>query len=116
MIIAVSGLGDDEAARAVMADALALRASSGVERIIFDSRCSEFHLPLESLLARAMACGRELERSRVALICEAMDDPYARLWRKGLVETGHEAMVFTDAAAAEAWLFTSADADMVYLP
>jgi len=67
-------------------------------------------------MARAMDCGEKLERSRVAILAEAMDDTFARVWRKGLVETGHEAIVFTDPAAAEAWLLTEADAPMVYLP
>lgn len=67
-------------------------------------------------MGRALECGRRLETSRVALLSEALDDTYARVWRKGLVETGHEAIVFTDAAAAEAWLLTEADAPMVYVP
>jgi hypothetical protein len=116
IIVAVSGVRDEDAALASTADALALRADSGVDRIFFDTRFSVLPIQPQALMGRALECGRRLERSRVALLTEALDDTYARVWRKGLVETGHEAMVFTDAAAAEAWLLTEADAPMVYVP
>ncbi|MCR9130054.1 MAG: hypothetical protein NXI12_11075 [Alphaproteobacteria bacterium] len=116
IIVAVSGVRDDAAARASTAEALALRTESGVDRILFDTRFSVMPVQPQALMSRAMECGRRLERSRVALLCEALDDTFSRVWRKGLVETGHEAIVFTDAAAAEAWLMTEADAPMVYVP
>jgi hypothetical protein len=116
IIVAVSGVRDDAAARLSTADAIALRTSSGIERILFDARDCVLPIKPQALMARAIACGEILERSRVAILAEAMDDTYARLWRKGLVETGHDAIVFIDPAAAEAWLLTEADAPMVYLP
>lgn len=116
LIISVAGERSDEAARASNADAIEARRTSGIDRVLFDT-CSAI-LPVKpaALVARALDLGAKLPRSRVAILANAEDDTYARLWRKGLAETGHDAIVFTQICAAEAWLHTSEDAEAVYLP
>ena len=116
LIVSVAGLRTNAAAEASIAEVIALRESSGVERILFDTCEAITPRPPEALMARALDCGRRLARSRVAILACDAEGGYARLWRKGLVETGHEAMVFTDAASADAWLATRAEAETVYLP
>jgi hypothetical protein len=116
IIVAVAGVRDDAAARASTAEVLALRDTSRVDRIVFDAREGLMPIKPEALMARAIDSGRRLAPSRIAILSNELDDTYARLWRKGLAETGHDSMVFTDAAAAEAWVLTEADAPMVYVP
>lgn len=116
IIVAVSGVRDGAAARVATTEVIAVRAKTGVDRILFDTRDGILLVKPDELVARAIECGRELAMSRIALLSETLDDTYARLWRKGLAETGHQAIVFTDVSAAEAWLLTEADAPMVYLP
>ena len=115
IIVAIAGLRDDDAARLALDDVLALRGETGVTRLMFDTRQTRVALRPALLLARAMAAGRSVTASRIAIVSDDDDDAHARIWRKGLEETGHEALVFTDAADAQAWLLTPADAALVYL-
>ena len=116
LIVAVFGLRDEEAARVSIGEVIDLRARSGVDRIFFDARDSRAELTPEYLMGRALACGRRLQTSRVAILAHDAEADYPRIWRKGLEETGHEALVFTSIAVAEAWLLTRADAPQVYVP
>ena len=115
IIIAISGPRDDEAAAAALDDVLALRAETGLTRLMFDTRQTCITLKPERLMERALTAGRAVAPSRVAILAEHLDDTHARIWRKGLEETGHEALVFADAAEAQAWLLTRADAPQVFV-
>lgn len=115
IIIAICGQRDEDAAAAALDDVLALRAETGLTRLMFDTRQTRIDLKPERLMARALTAGRSVSPSRIAIMAEHGDDTHARIWRKGLEETGHEALVFTDAAEAQAWLLTQADAPQVFV-
>lgn len=114
-IVAVAGVRSDAAACASSADVLEMSLTTGLDRIIFDTRSAILPIKPEALVARALDFGAKLPRSRIAIVANRDDDTYARLWRKGLGDTGHDAIVFTQASAAEAWLLTRHDAETVYL-
>lgn len=114
-IVAVAGVRSDEAARGSSADVLEMSLTTGLDRIIFDTRSAILPIKPAALVARALDFGAKLPRSRIAIVADTCDDTFARLWRKGLAETGHDAIVFTDASAAQAWLLNQADAETVYL-
>lgn len=114
--VAVQGSRTAEAASEAIGEIIAFRASSGAERILFDTVSAQLPVPPEALMARALDCGERLKTSKVAILAEDEDCTYARLWRKGLADTGHEAIVFTDREAAESWLLTRVEADALYLP
>jgi hypothetical protein len=86
-----------------------------VSAIFFDARAAIMPISPGALVARALACGRVLEPSRVAILTTDPEDTYARLWRRGLVETGHQAMVFTLAETADAWLSTAESTDTLFV-
>lgn len=114
--VAVQGPRTADAAHDAIGEAIALRAQSGVERILFNTVSAELPVPPEALMARALDCGERLETSKVAILAQDEDSTYARLWRKGLADTGHESIVFTDMEAAKSWLFIQVEADALYLP
>ena len=115
MIVAVAGLRTAEAADACTSATIRLRVASGVERIFFDTCAAVMPVQPASLMARALACGDRLETSRIAILADHDDDTYARIWRKGLADTGHTAIVFTAPAQAQAWLLTNENAETLYM-
>lgn len=115
LIVAVSGTRTVEAARESVAEVIALREESGVATILFDTCSAVLEIEPAALMARALSCGRVLAPSRIAILADDDDSTYARVWRKGLNDTGHEALVFTRAGEAEAWLLTLQDAPTLFI-
>ena len=115
IIIALSGQRTEPAAQAALIDVMALIERTGLDRVLLDARdCRSVQSP-ERTMARALSAGRRIRKCRVAIIADRVEHAYPRIWRKGLEASGHEAMVFTDVKAAEAWLFTDAEEATVYL-
>lgn len=115
VIIALSGRRTEQTAQAALVDVMALMERTKLDRVLLDARdCRSVQSP-ERTMARALSAGRRLRKCKVAVIADSPEHAYPRIWRKGLEETGHEAMVFTDASAAGTWLFNDAEAETLYL-
>lgn len=89
--------------------------AAGVRRVLFDARLARTACAPQELMGRARRFGAATPACRVAILARTLDQDFARLYRRGLVDTGHEVQIFTDPAEARAWLATMADADAVYL-
>ncbi|KAA5803529.1 hypothetical protein F1654_06905 [Alkalicaulis satelles] len=83
--------------------------------ILFDATEAEYLGPPEDLYVRVARYGRELPPGKVAILTHDLGSVYARFWRRGLADTGHETAVFTCAREAEAWLESDLDADTLFV-
>lgn len=115
LLVVVMGPRTDEAGAQSTGEIIALRASTGMDAILFDARNAEDAKTAPALMKRALAAGEALARSRIAIVCHDVEADYPRVWRRALCETGHEAQVFTTVAEAEAWLLSPPDGDLLFL-
>lgn len=115
VIVAVSGARDRSTYAQGTSDFLQFFLGQPARKILFDATIAYAALESGKAIELAEACGQEMPPSRVAIVARAMDCAYARIWRRALSATGHEAFVFTSVAEAEAWLRTEADEDTLYV-
>lgn len=113
--VTVSGERDDQGAQGSIAEFLEHHRNSPARQILFDTLNAYYAGPPENLYARAAYCGAAMAPCKVAIVTDSLDSAYARFWRRGLIETGHETAVFTCEAEADAWLSSEAEADILFL-
>ncbi|GGB66821.1 hypothetical protein [Glycocaulis alkaliphilus] len=115
VIVAVAGARDRAAFAEGTASFLNFFLSQPARKVLFDA--SGAHAALESGIAieLAEACCRQMPACRVAIVAREMDCAFSRIWRRALSITGHEAYLFEDVGAAEAWLRSEADEDTLYV-
>lgn len=89
--------------------------AAGVRRVLFDTRLARTACPPEELMERARRFGAATPACRVAILASDLDQEFARLYRRGLADTGHEVQVFVSLAEARAWLASPTDSDALYL-
>ncbi|MGJ3232633.1 MAG: hypothetical protein ACFE0P_12645 [Oceanicaulis sp.] len=88
---------------------------SGVRNVLFDTRLAKNADKPEQLMMRARTFGAATPPCRVAILARALDGEFARIYRRALADTGHEAQIFTEVSEARAWLSTQVEADSLYL-
>ncbi|MFC4725170.1 hypothetical protein AB6B38_08505 [Glycocaulis abyssi] len=115
VIVAVSGARDTSTYSQSTPDFLEFFLSQPARKVLFDTRLAYAALDSGKAMHLAEACGRQMPASRVAIVARELDCAYARVWRRGLSATGHEALVFESVAEADAWLRSEADADTLYV-
>lgn len=115
VIVAVSGERNNSTYAKGTPDFLNFYLAQPARCILFDA--VKAHCGVDSATAIEMAetCGRQMPASRVAIVGRDFHCAYSRLWRRALCHTGHDAMVFTSVAQAEAWLRTDVNADTLYV-
>lgn len=115
IVVQVSGERDDRQAAAAHRAFMAAQQAHPGSRVLFDVTRAEYDGPPEALYARAIRSGQGMARCKVAILAERLDSVFARFWRRGLMETGHETAVFDCAQEADAWLASEAEADTLFL-
>ncbi len=113
--VEVFGERDDREAVKSIAAFLDYHRSSPARQILFDTLNAQYNGAPEALYARAARCGAAMAPCKVAIVSDSLDSAYARFWRRGLIETGHETAVSTSQAEADAWLASEAEADILFL-
>lgn len=115
VIIAVAGARDDVTFANSTPEFLKFYLGQPSRKILFD--VVKAYAGLESVTAIELAesCGRQMPPSRIAITARELDCAYARIWRRALSATGHEAFVFESVAEAEAWLRSDADEQTLYV-
>ncbi|MEQ8434679.1 MAG: hypothetical protein RIA71_10600 [Oceanicaulis sp.] len=88
---------------------------AATRRVLLDVRLATNAENPQQLVMRAREFGAATPACQVAIFARALDGEFARLYRRGLSETGHEVQVFADIKEAEAWLSAPAEADRLYL-
>jgi hypothetical protein len=115
VIVAVAGPRNNKTYAEGTPDFLKFYLSQPARNVLFDAANAYSATESSTAFEMAEACARQMPASKVAIVGRALDCAYARIWRRALFSTGHEAMVFTCVAEAEIWLRTDADADTLYV-
>jgi hypothetical protein len=115
IFVKVQGERDDVQAQIAIAAFLEVQTANPTSQILFDVTQASYGGAPEALYARARQCGLGMARCKVAILAERLDSEYARFWRRGLIETGHETAVFICEQEADAWLASEADTDILFL-
>ncbi|MCC5996521.1 MAG: hypothetical protein JJU18_09165 [Oceanicaulis sp.] len=115
IVVQVFGDRDERQAEATQEAFLAAQQANPGSQVLFDVRQAEYNGPAELLYARAIRSGQGMARCKVAILAQSLDSVFARFWRRGLIETGHETAVFVCAQEADAWLASRAEADTLFL-
>jgi len=115
VIVAVSGARNTSTYAQGTPDFLEFYLGQPARKVLFDATIAYAAMESCSAIVLAEACGRQMPASRVAIVARELDCAYARVWRRGLSATGHDAFVFENVAEAEAWLGSEADADTLYV-
>lgn len=115
LVISIGGDRNAREAELAIKAFLKFYADHPVRKVVFDLANAHTDISAPELVAEAQKMGRLIEPCQVAIVGRRLDCPFARLWRRGLEATGHEAMVFDHAGEAEAWLRSSDAADTVYV-
>ncbi len=115
VIVAVSGERNSETYLTGLPGFLKFYLAQPARRILFDAANAHSAIESSEAIEMAEACGRQMPASRIAIVGRDYSCAYSRLWRRALCQTGHDAMVFTSVAEAEAWLRTDVDADTLYV-
>lgn len=115
ILVRVIGERDDEQAQAVLEAFLKLHHANPSNQILFDVSHAFYEGAPEHLHARAVRCGQGMVPCKVAILAGCLDSEYARFWRRGLIETGHDTAVFICEQEADAWLASEAEADILFL-
>lgn len=113
--IEVYGERCDAQARASTGAFLAVQNANPTSQILFDITQATYSGAPEALYERAVQCGQGMVPCKVAILAGRLDSIYARFWRRGLMETGHETAVFICEREADAWLASEAEADILFL-
>lgn len=88
---------------------------AGTRRVLMDTRLATNTDEPEWLMDRARTFGAATPACQVAILARDLDGEFARIYRRALADTGHDAQVFAAVAEAEAWLATEHEADRLYL-
>jgi len=115
IFVKVEGERDDAQAQIAIAAFLEVQTANPTNQILFDVTQASYGGAPEALYARARQCGLGMARCKVAILAERLDSEYARFWRRGLIETGHETAVFICEQEADAWLASETDTDILFL-
>jgi hypothetical protein len=115
IVVQVSGERDEHQAEAAREAYLAAQQAHPASQVLFDVTRAVFEGHAEDLYARAIRAGKGMARCKVAILAQSLDCTYARFWRRGLMETGHETAVFICEREADAWLASEVDADTLFL-
>jgi len=115
VIVAVSGARDTSTYARGTVDFLTFYLGQPARKIVFDAVGAYAAIESAKGIEMAEECGKRMPASRVAIVAREMDCAYARIWRRALSATGHEAYLFGSVAQAEAWLRTEADDDTLYV-
>jgi len=94
---------------------MAAQQANPGSQVLFDVRQAEYAGPAEHLYARAIRSAKGIARCKVAILALSLDCVFARFWRRGLIETGHETAVFVCEQEADAWLASEVEADTLFL-
>ena len=111
VIVAVSGARNHDTYAEGTPQFLKFYLEQPARSILFDAVNAYSATESAAVIEMAEACGRQMPASRVAIVGRDFNCAYARLWRRALCTTGHEAMVFTSVCQAEAWLRTDVNAN-----
>lgn len=115
ILVRVFGQRDDEQAQAALDAYRQLLQANPSSEILFDVSQATYDGAPEDLYGRAVRCGQGMPRCKVAILADSLDSVYARFWRRGLIETGHETALFICEREADAWLASEAEADILFL-
>jgi hypothetical protein len=115
IVVRVFGDRDEGEAEATQDAFLAAQQANPGSQVLFDVTRAEYDGPPEALYARAIRAGQGMARCKVAILAQSLDSAFARFWRRGLIETGHETAVFVCAQEADAWLASEAEDDTLFL-
>lgn len=115
LIMVVGGARDQRAGQCGYEAFKAHLEKAGTRRVLMDTRLATNTDEPEWLMDRARTFGAATPPCQVAILARAMDGEFARVYRRALVGTGHDAQVFTSVAEAEAWLSNESEADRLYL-
>lgn len=115
VIVAVAGARDSSTYAEGTPQFLEFFLAQPARKVLFDARIAFAALDSARAIELAEACARQMPPSRVAIVARELECAYARIWRRALAMTGHEALVFRRVAEAEAWLRSEADEDTLYV-
>jgi hypothetical protein len=115
LLVKVEGERDDAQAQIAIAAFLTVQNANPSSQILFDVTQATYSGAPETLYARARQCGQGMVPCKVAILAERLDSEYARFWRRGLIESGHETAVFICEQEADAWLASETDTDILFL-
>jgi tRNA(Ile)-lysidine synthase TilS/MesJ len=115
VIVAVSGARDSYTYAHGSIEFLTFYLGQPARKILFDAAGAYAAIESAKGIELAEECGKRMPQSRIAIVAREMDCAYARIWRRALSATGHEAYIFKNVAEAEAWLRTEADEDTLYV-
>lgn len=115
ILVRVTGERDEGQAQAALDAFMTMHRANPSNQVLFDVLNAFYEGPPEDLYARAVRCGHNMVPCKVAILASSLDSVYARFWRRGLIETGHETAVFICEQEADAWLSSEAEADILFL-
>ncbi|MEQ8435193.1 MAG: hypothetical protein RIA71_13235 [Oceanicaulis sp.] len=115
LIMVVGGERDQQAGRCGYEAFKAHLDKAGTRRILMDTRLATNADEPEWLMDRARTFGAATPPCRVAILARALDGEFARIYRRALVGTGHDAQVFTSVPEANAWLASEFEGARLYL-
>ncbi|MGX6648239.1 hypothetical protein ACWCOP_09895 [Maricaulaceae bacterium MS644] len=115
LIMVVSGARDQKAGQCGYDAFKAHLERAGTRRILMDTRLATNADQPQWLMDRARTFGAATPPCRVAILARALDGEFARIYRRALADTGHDAQVFTSSSEAEAWLSSEFEGERLYL-
>ncbi|MCH8489404.1 MAG: hypothetical protein LAT81_05665 [Oceanicaulis sp.] len=115
IVIRVSGERNDAEARDAIEAFVAYYRTCEARQILLDATQAHYVGSPEDLYGYVAKCGEAMPAGKIAIVSHDLDSVYARFWRRGLSDTGHETAVFTCEDEADAWLATEAEADILFL-
>ncbi|MBI1263743.1 MAG: hypothetical protein GC187_03300 [Alphaproteobacteria bacterium] len=113
--IEVYGERDPGQAQVTIAAFLDIQNANPSSQILFDVTQATYSGAPEALYGRARQCAQGMTPCKVAILAERLDSEFARFWRRGLIESGHETAVFVCEQEADAWLASGSDTDILFL-
>jgi hypothetical protein len=115
VIVAVGGARTRQIAEAANAAFLKFYADHPTGLVLFDTSSAHSDAPAEEVVDWATDLCLRVPRLRVAILTRHLDCRYARMWRRALAATGHEATVFDRAGQAVAWLGSPVEGETLYI-
>jgi hypothetical protein len=115
LVMVLGGLRDRGAAEAGYAAFRERFDAAGVRCVLFDTRLAQNATRPEELVQRARDFGAATPPCRVAILACSLDQEFARLYRRGLIDSGHDVQIFTAVDQARAWLAAPVESDRLYL-
>ncbi|MGY6627202.1 MAG: hypothetical protein ACXIVL_01675 [Oceanicaulis sp.] len=115
IVIRISGERGDAEAHAAIQAFLEYYRNCEARQVMLDATKACYVGSPETLYAYVARCGASIPSGKIAIVSDDLDSVYARFWRRGLSDTGHETAVFTRESEADAWLENDHASDVLFV-